>query len=459
MEPWRWEVFIGARRYRNAERARVFYGKDGSGVLDFAVEADLSGMTRAPVRVMCGYEGGAGETAELTEWFTGDLGKPSYDPGTGVSEVEAYGILGAMGRQYFDKPTTFQGVTLRGFFGKIRALLYDARARIDVRSGGLSIEDTVFPGEDHLREGAEAILEGFDHVMRERPGFGLIVTPRPRPAALGKYTAVFSEPDYPVGQPKIVQSGEGPYAKVIVYRRNESGVEVVRAEAKVTQNGAYKAKPNEIYPVPDFDGDQATAQSVASSTANALVIDGFSGRLEDFSPNMDLLVDSPVLLKRVEREPGSRASLGFAGTRRSYNRHYAAVITTAEIDLKEISMTVSFDALRIKDEEIPSRQVPLPPSPYAIPAEGTVFATPFGTGEYGRLYFRRGSNFPYAGEDAAGLWVDPSLAENGEVGVDEYGRIFVEVSPAPPETGPEKITASDTRTIQELGDYTIGELN
>lgn len=404
---WRWVIHVGSIKLRHAETAEVSYDEDGAGALTLRAEVNLSGMARAPVRVFCGYGPG-----QLSEWFSGDLGKPYYDPETGVSEAEAYGVLGAMGRQYFDEAVTLQGITLRGFFGLVQSRLYDSRTRIEVKSGNLSIEDTAFPGENSLRESGEAVIEGFDHVMRERPGFGLIVTPRPRPAALARYSAVFTRADYPVGQPEIKPTEDGPWAKVVVYRRDENGVEVVRAEAEVAQSGPYRAKPNEIFWVPDFDGTQAEAQDVAPETARALAINSFKGQLTDISPREDLFQDEPILLKRVERENGKR-----------YRREYASVITTASLDLVGSSMILSFDALRVRDEEIPERAVPDSPSPYARAAEGSEHETAFGEDSEG-AYLRLGSSEDYTGEDGSGMWIDPTVSD--EAGEDD--GLWVEVS-------------------------------
>lgn len=408
-------------RLTHAESARVSYDEDGAGVLELAAEADLSDMARAPVRVMCGYDGAH------HEYFTGTLGRPVYDGRSGITDVEAYGVLGAMGRQYFEDPTTLQGISLRGFFGIISSLLYDSRVRIDVRSGGATIEDTVLPPEDSLREGAEAVVEAFDHVMRDRPGFGLLVHPRPRPQALGQYAAVFSAADYPVGQPKITPadgSGAGPYAKVVVHRRGEDGVEEIWAEAPVAVGSTYQPKPNEIYWVHDFDGDQAEAQSTAASTARALTIDAFAGELSGATPRSDLLQDSPVLFEVIDddwRSPKDRRS--------QLRRHYAATITETELDLVAESFDVRFDALLVFEEEIPESTAPTAPSPYVVLAPDAVYATAFGEDAYG-VFFRLESEEDYAGEDTQGLWVDPDLGggEAAEEAGEDTGGLWVEVS-------------------------------
>ena len=400
---WYWEISIGARTFRHAEKAVVSFDPDGAGVLALEVEADLSGMTRAPVSVICGYDD------DLYEYFTGDLGKPSLDSYAGITTVEAYGVLGRMGRQDFGEPLTFQGVTLRGFFGSILALLYDPRLRIEVRGPNPTLEDTIMPPESALREGAEAVLEGFDHVMRERAGFGLVVTPHPRPAALGKYAAIFGPADYEPGQPKIEPVGDGPYAKVIVHRRDESGNEVVWAAAKVTNDGAYKPRPNEIYWIHDFDGDQAAGQSTASVTARALMVDGFTGKMENATPRADLVQDDPVLFERIEKVEG-----------KNRRRQYASVLTEMEMDLVAETWSPSFSALMVLDEEIRERPVPAILSPYVIPAEGSLHATAFGEDAEG-LFFRLGSGEPYAGEDETGFYIvpgiDPEATETAADGV------------------------------------------
>lgn len=435
---WRWVIHVGGIRVRRADVASVAYDAEGGGTLTLETDTDLRGMARSQVRVFMGY----GDRDEgLTEWFSGDLAKPVYDPETGVTTVEAYGTLGAMGRQYWDTAVHLQGMSLRTFFGLVQSRLYDPRARMEVRSGDAEIEDTVFPGENSLRESAEAVIEGFDHVMRERPGFGLRATPRPRPAALSTYAAVFDESDYPPGQPKISPAGEGPYAKVVVYRRDDEGVEVVRAEAPVTNDVTTPPKPNEIYWVADFDGDQKEAQDTAAATARALAMENaesVTGTLTDIAPMESLFQDSPILLKRTEEE--SRSTSQFTSERedesednhrrssgfRRFRREYAATITDIEVDLVASNMTFSFDAIRTRDELIPRRKVPRAPSPYVIPAEGTSFETAFGEDSEG-TYFRLGSAEDYAGYDANGFWVAP-LEESGETGEDD--GIYVVTSEA-----------------------------
>ena len=400
---WLYEVRVGSRRFKYVRKGVVSYDKDGGGTLDLEVEGDLSNLWRAPVRVFCGYDGDA------YEYFTGNLGRPDYNPRTGITKVEAHGVLGRMGRQYFDEALVLQGMTLAGFFGHIRRLLYDTRIRIEVKGGRAEVEDTTLPPEDDLREGAEAVVESFGFVMRDRPGLGLAVHPKPRARALTRYDAVLAPADCPVGQPEIDPTTEGPFAKVVVHRRDQEGNEVVWAEAKVSNDSRYKPRPNEIYWIHDFDGDQKEAQNTASETARSLTVDAYAGTVKGVDPR-PLYPDSSLLLRTEDDD---------------HKENYAAVVTECELDLVGESMSATFDALRVFRKRAQRAEIPELPSPYLLRATGSEAETAFGEDAEG-VYFRLFSEEDYAGVDATGLYVDPST-ETDEVGEDEHG-LWVEVS-------------------------------
>lgn len=121
----------------------------------------------------------------------------------------------------------------------------------------------------------------------------------------------------------------------------------------------------------------------------------------------------------------------------------------------------------------PVRRLSPPPrtSPYQIPAEGAIFDTAFGEDAEG-LYFRLGSGEAYVGEDENGMWIDPTVSP--EATETAANGLSVEVSgfippplppppppgpPPPPTVVPTGVTWDDSRTFEELGNYTFEEIS
>lgn len=411
---WDWKVLVGGRPVGEARTARVSYDDQGVGSLDLAVAGDLTRPNRvgADVRAYGGYGG------SLVEWFTGKLDKPAYDPDTRMTTAGAYGVSGMLARRYFDQPARYQGATFQSFFADLNSRLMDPRTRIEVKNGArIAMEDSVFSGENALLEAVTSVIEPAEYRICDRPGWTMLVVPRPRPGAGVRAKATFGADQFAPGDPKIVPSDGGPYFKVVAFRRDEQGQEIVRDEKKITNRGPYKPSPNEIYWLSDFQGTQQEAQQSVEDTARALEIDSFKGTVTDVAPNPELHLYDQVHLLVEEDRPASSPDVLCT---------YAAIITEIEIDLLASMMSFSFEALRTEERErrAPIRVPPL--SPYVMPAPGP--DTAFGLSGDG-LYARLDHEEPYFGVDAGGMWIDPAASPGTlEAGEDPLEGLWVETS-------------------------------
>lgn len=411
---WDWKILIGGRPVSEARAASVSYDDQGVGTADLIVSGDLTrpNQVGADVRVFCGYGN------SLIEWFTGKLGKPVYDSATQTTSAGAYAISGMLARRYFDQPARYQGATFQSFFADLNARLMDPRTRIEVKNGArIAMEDSVFSGENALLEAATSVVEPAEYKISDMPQWTMLVIPRPRPGAGVRAKATFGADQFAPGDPKIVPSDGGPYYKVVAFRRDDQGQEIVRAEQKITNRSPHRPSPNEIYWLPDYQGTQLEAQQTALDTARALEIDSFKGTVTDVAPNPELHLHDPVHLLVEEDRPGNLPDVLCT---------YAAIITEIEIDLLASMMSFSFEALRTGERE---RQAPIwvpPRSPYVMPTPGP--DTAFGLSADG-LYARLDHEEPYFGVDAGGMWIDPAASPGTtEAGEDPLEGLWVETS-------------------------------
>lgn len=418
---WEWALAVGSMTIRSSSvetqdfeqsTLRASVDAEGAASMEIVLPANLSGQRGSTVRLYVGYGG------KLEEWFTGVLGKVAYDSRSGFSTTSAHGPSWMLGRRYFDKPVRYQGHSLRRFFSDLAARLYSPLVRLEVSGGGeFELEDTVFGGEVSLGEAAQPVLESAEYVMSDRVGGVLAVEPRPRPSTSLPTKAVYDIGDYPEGQPEPELSEEGPYSKVVVFRNDEDGNEVVRAEARIAYRGLVPPAPNEIYWVPDFEGDQVLAQQVARSTAAALQNEPTPGTLRGISANPALHRHDGILMYLYEEE------VVF------HRRGYASLITEIELDALAATMDLSYSALRISSEEVAEPQRPPQLSPYIVPSERAARDTPFGE-DFGGVFVDMLTERPYFGEDLTGLWIDPELVTEeyaDEAGLDE-GGLWVNIS-------------------------------
>lgn len=425
-----WRLEIGSMTIRSdslrgaspAETLTASYDAEGVSSCEMELYAGdrLSGMAGAPVHLYIGY-GNPGTGESLKEWFTGTLEEPRYTAHSGITKARAHGPSGVLASRYFDAPVRYQGATLRQFFSDLTRRLYDRRARVDVVGGDdFELEDTVFGGEVALGEAATSALEGAEYVMADKVGYLLRVAPRPRPSVGASAVAIFDAGDYPVGQPEMEpEESSGPYAKVVVFRNDEDGQEVVRAEAEVAYRGLYPPAPNQIYWVPEFEGDQVLAGRVAHETARALEDDPIPGNLGGIAANPDLVQHAPFFMHLDEDEPDGRL----------YRCGYAATIYEVELDCVAATMDLTYEALRVSSEEI----TPLPELPgrsaYAVLSERAQRVSPFGEDALG-AFVDTDTLRPYYGIDLDGIWLDPDLVEQeyaDEAGEDENG-LWVDTS-------------------------------
>lgn len=411
---WTYEVRVAGLTFRDVNEAKATYDKDGRGVLSLDVNGDLRPFRRQKVALKCGYGSPA------IEWFSGYLGKPHYDRLTGRSSAEAYGVSGKLARASFDKPMRYQGYTFAGFFADLRARLLDPAARLEVQNGQrIALENAVFQGEVFLLEAAESVISPAEYVLRDRPGYKLVVMPRPRPGAIGSAKAVYAKAQLPPLEPKMQESLDGPWYKVVVYRRDQGGDEIVRAEAKIANRGPVQPTPNEIYYVHDYQGTQAEAQAVvAPSTAAALSQQPYTGSLTGIAANPELMMDDQVGFLLEEEDGGVL-----------YERTYAAMVGEIELDAVAASTSFAFEALRTDQRAIaaPRGGTTLPPGMRRINSSVTSDVGAFGLTAAGQVYARLGSRAPHYQETVAGGYIKVNVGD-GVAFEDALGQLWVKTT-------------------------------
>jgi hypothetical protein len=390
---WNWRVEIASKPYREAEAASVVVDRDGVAEVSLDMPADLTRFGGADCRVFCGY----GD--HLVEYFTGKLDKPHWDRNVRRTKVKAYGVNGMLARRSFDTGKRYQGMTFWGFFGDLQGRL-DPRARIVVKQGDMiAMEDTDFNGEVALAEAVESVIRPANYVAVDRPHWNLAVLPRPRPGAGVRSKATYNSNQLAPGQPDLKPAPGGPYYKVVVFRRDEAGVEVVRAEAKIANRGPYRPDENEIWFIPEFQGTQSEGQTVAYLTARIAEIEAYEGSVQDVSANPELYLFDQVSFVLIDDRTMKRYPT---------EDTYAALITSLELNLVGGIMGFDFEALRESSRQIIELEPFAPLSPYVIPS--TIALADWEEDEVG-LFARLDRQEDYWGEDINGLWIDPTLAD------------------------------------------------
>lgn len=437
---WNWRIQIGGAgptgiSISRALTANVGYPEDGAASLELETDTDLSGMERATVEVYCGYG------RHQVRYFVGILDDPIRDPFTGLTHALAYGVQGAMARQYFDTPRDYSFVRLQQFFAEVNDLLYDPRAVITVKEAFevFLAEDVIFGGEVSLAEAASSVLEPTGMVMLDRPDYDLLVMPTPQPAIGGGVKASYDRRHYASGAGEgasgeeglsIVPASEGPFYKVVVFRRDEEGgegipLDVVRAERRINNPGPYFPKPNEILWVPEFPGSQDAAEKVAYLTAQSAATGSRTGTLPT-SANPELLPADSIRVSRREDSIG-----------KMYEASYICSLTSTNIDLVAGRMEMAFAALPERRELVQRTAVVVSPRRSGHVMDTATQAKAVQLDAAGGRYYldtealaesSMNQWFGVDEGDSGEWWIDPDLAPPDVAGYDEVtGEVWVDL--------------------------------
>lgn len=413
---FRYRLTVNGREIpdRNVLSLTVNYAKDGTSAAEFEVRSDLRGLDDAAVKVEAGYG------RRLATYFDGYLFRPGYRRRTATTEAEAHGPFKSLSNQSFDKPARYVGSYLDSFFADLSRRAGRYAPRLTVLGGrDYQIQDAIFAGETTLLEGADSVAGPAGYVYCDRPGHQILVMPKPRPGAgsLGgrvHYTPHHYEPGDFDPQP----TGEGPYHKVAVFKRDASGKELLRVDALVANRGLLVPPPtNRIYWVTDFDGDAASALQVAHDTATALGDGIFAGRFS-VGANPELFQWDGFSCEVWEA--------GFATV-------YSCMVEEITLDAKAKDTTISYVAVRTAERPLPAPGgAPVALSPYVVrfPEDRPPFGI-FGTATSLYLDPQADPN-DWIGvdeADASSVWFDPALAPTGVSGTDAAGNPFIEATP------------------------------
>lgn len=438
----RFRLLIGGEDWTedSAEIAFAYTDESGGSELTFATDEPIADLVGQRVTLRLGY----GETAP---YFSGKLARSRPSPFGRFPTAKALGPFAELGTQHFGEETTYQGIN-------IGPALYDIHNRADFPSGTIEvvkpnsfyIEERVFAEENTLLEGSKSLMESADFVGSDMPGAHgrRLLMPRPDPGEQGKAVRRFTPEDYPYDGLEIEPQEEVAYSKVVVFRREEAGGYSIYATAPVRSE---RAPRNRILYITEFVGSQSEAQETARKRAR-LVEAGVSWKLSGVRLDPSLEKYQQVeAVRDVERREGRfretyslRIDDGLSGTP------------------KDWTMDLSGSGLLSAERKIGSARIELPhDGSGVIPYSESV---PFG-------YTAQGE--PYVDEEAQ--W---ARLENGQLVLDTYAAandyISIVYDPTrnalvigdditkPPDR-PSNVRASDTRTLGELGEYTIGELN
>lgn len=331
------------------------YTEEGGGSeLTFETTRLLENRRGANVTLMLGY---GRDSRNLAPWWSGRLRRGGKESAF-AKPARALGPFASMDREFR------QQVDYRGFL--IGSALYDITkyqrtgfpsGTVEVRGGGSyrigQSEEAIFVEEVTLAEAANALMASADFTASDMPGrFGSrMFLPRPRPGATGKAKAVYGPGDYGPNGFRVTDKHEGPYAAVIVFRRNQDGSYAVRQSAQVPDfAGQGDGAPGRAYYIPEFVGDAAQAKQLAYDTARAIGAGEFSFELDLLSINPGLAKFDQISVWREDERAGG-----------TWRETYQCLIDGGiSASVSDWTMQCSGDAILVSEERVAAPRVVLP---------------------------------------------------------------------------------------------------
>lgn len=333
---------VGGRRIKTESISGGYSAEAGSSDLSFETDYLLEAHEDETVRFEVGYG------SSSMEYMRGILREP-YDEagGTGGSTGTAYGPFKALDYPLGEEvhhvgvPIDFAYRDLMRY-ASVAGMPLGA---VEVRRGRtFNVEDETFTEETTILEAIKHYNDSSGFVSLDRPYMKRLFMPTPRPGATAKSKATYGPGTYSPEAFKLPKSSEKRYSKVVVFRRDENGADVVRAEAPVTNYTKKKPPPNAIYYIPEFAGDAIAARQEAYDTARMLSVGSRSFELAAIAFNPDLLLYDTIIGKRKETR-GDRDLLV------TYKCLIEGEITF-EISREAHDMTLSGSALKTEEVDI-----------------------------------------------------------------------------------------------------------
>ena len=282
----------------------TFDPKIGGSVLTIDVRESLEGLEDASVTLSLGY----GDI--LVPYFIGRLQEPADLAG---GQGAAYGPFKLQADQAFGETVTYQGVNLRYIFQDLDRRAGYGSGVLEVVGGEYVVEHLGYTEETKLGEAAKAIADPAKYVIYDRPGGKRRVMPIPKPGSTGKAKVSIAEHNYGVDGFQITENREGYYSKVVVFRRDSAGNNLVREEAPVPNRGKFKPPANRIFYVPEFPGNAAAANQTAYETANRLAYGERGFKLSKLWINPELEPWDFITVERTERRSKRQSADGKPG--------------------------------------------------------------------------------------------------------------------------------------------------
>lgn len=418
-------LFIGGENFssRLDSVSAEFDPDSGGSGMSIQVKDSLEGLEDAPVTLYVGYGG------RTTAYFVGRLQEPSS---LKEGRASAYGPFKLMADQYFGETVRYRGVSIGYVLRDIGQRAGFGNGMVEIlRGDSYMVEALDFTEETSLGEAAKAAADPANFVFYDRPNFRRAAMPAPRPGSGGKAKFHYSERNYPKGQFTTTEAREGHYSKVIVFRRDDNGNNVVRAVAPVPNRGFYTPPANRVFYVPEFPGDAASASQEAYEIADRLAFGelGFSLGGIWINPELELFDSITTERTEIRRPPLADKRPGKEQRKGKWLVTYRCLLDaplTLKVSRTEHHMSLGGGAVQIAERKLPDPiRLRLATTPGLITQKLKI--NPIGTDSTGFWYdsalAKDENGAPWIGLDATGAWIDPAKA-GGRAGYDGKGFWF-----------------------------------
>lgn len=247
--------------------ARVVYEAEGGGSgCELELVGNFEDYNDAPITLELGW--GPHITPYFRGWVTyANIGESFYS-----TSLQAFGTYRRMSDQILGTQETYLHKTIEYVIADLARRCGYGPGQIEVRGGRSYVVQPgeLFPFDTTCADVLSTLFEKADFVGVDQPGGRRLFMPRPNGLGGQGISFVYQPGDYEAGGFTVSQGETPSYSKVVVYRRDDRGVEVVRAEQEVDPPTRFGPPRNRVYVVPDFTGDQGEAEKEAYRIAQRL---------------------------------------------------------------------------------------------------------------------------------------------------------------------------------------------
>ncbi len=361
---WEYRIKVGQENFRHVDAGNVTYDERGSSSLTCEIQ-DNGLLERSRARngradVYCRQRDGRRGRDKWHHVFTGEV-KHLVSDDYGRTSMEAYGPRNLLERRYFVKGVAYKGYRFDRFIADIRDRFNEKGSRFDIRSGTRYVlVNQPYQGETSLLEALDDVCESAIYIATDRPGYRLLVAPTPRPGVPStriRRIRTIGPRDYAPNGLKVPEDTAGPFSRVIAFRRDENGKEVLRAEADVKASPrGRKPHRTEIFWIPEFPGDLASARQQVYDMAALLSMGFYQPTLKTVRwEDGPLFTYDPVNVVQSRHEGG-----------RVVNITYGGLVSRSVLDLVDGSYDLNCTAVKLNEGRGRKTKRAEPLSPYMV---------------------------------------------------------------------------------------------